>query len=84
MTVLLVLEVVAHMPSICFWWGRGCRSSSTCPLVSPFLSACPIITEAERRAEAWEEENDYIRHMPETSDEPLPLWFRAIEAGCND
>jgi len=42
------------------------------------------IAEAESLAQAWEEDHDYIRHMPETSDEPLPLWFDAIEAGCND
>src|SRR5690625_4763088 len=42
------------------------------------------IAEGERRAAAWEIEHNYIRHMPEHSDEPLPLWYQAIDAGCND
>lgn len=41
------------------------------------------IAEGERRAQTWEDANNYVRRMPEQSDEPLPLWFDAIEAGCN-
>ncbi|MEX0870743.1 MAG: hypothetical protein WDZ65_02930 [Aquisalimonadaceae bacterium] len=42
------------------------------------------IAEAERLAAAWEVEHDYIRRMPETSDEPIPLWFNAVEGPCDD
>ncbi|MCH8497888.1 MAG: hypothetical protein LAT63_05395 [Marinobacter sp.] len=42
------------------------------------------IADGERRAQAWEETHNYIRRMPEHADEPLPLWYKAIEAGCND
>ncbi|MCH8497889.1 MAG: sel1 repeat family protein [Marinobacter sp.] len=42
------------------------------------------IAEGERRAQAWEEAHNYIRRMPEYADKPLPLWFNAIEAECND
>ncbi|MEX0730770.1 MAG: hypothetical protein WD057_08270 [Aquisalimonadaceae bacterium] len=42
------------------------------------------IAEAERLAAAWEVEHGYIRHMPAQSDEPLPLWYNAVEGPCAD
>lgn len=41
------------------------------------------IGHAERLARKWEKEHDYIHHMPETSDKPIPLWTNAIEGGCD-
>lgn len=42
------------------------------------------IDEAKRRVEAWENTHNNIHRMPETSETPLPIWYNAIEAGCND
>lgn len=42
------------------------------------------IAEAERRAREWEQAHNHIRHMPERSDRPIPLWYLAIEGGCDD
>ncbi|MDV2080094.1 tetratricopeptide repeat protein [Marinobacter xestospongiae] len=42
------------------------------------------IAEANRRIEDWENAHNNIHRMPETSETPLPIWYNAIEAGCND
>ena len=42
------------------------------------------IDEAKRRVEDWENAHNNIHRMPETSETPLPIWYNAIEAGCND
>ena len=42
------------------------------------------IAEANRRIEDWENAHNNIHRMPETSETPLPIWYNAIEAECND
>jgi len=43
-----------------------------------------VVTDAERKAKAWEKAHNYIHRMPKTSDKPLPLWHDRIGGGCED